>query len=133
MKWVIDSSAWIELFTEGPKAEEVAAVIGSAEGLVVPAPVLAEVHRWLLEASDPGRALVAVASMRQGEGVPIDESIAMECAELADKEGIGIIQSMVVCAARRRGARVLSMDPALARLAEVEWLVPAKRKKKHKD
>lgn len=132
MKWVIDSSAWIELLTEGPKAKEVAVTIEAADALVVPAAVLAEVHHWLLQETDPARALVAVASLRQGEMVPVDESLAMKSAELAHDQGIGVIQAMVVATARQRNARVLSMDPALARLAEVEWIVPGKKKKKDK-
>ena len=47
MSLVVDSSGWIEYFTEGPNCDHFADAILDAENLYVPTIVLLEVYRWV--------------------------------------------------------------------------------------
>ena len=45
---VVDSSGWIEVFTDGPQAGSFVAVLDSAPALVVPVISILEVFKWVL-------------------------------------------------------------------------------------
>lgn len=48
MPAVIDSSGWIEFFTDGQNSDKFESVLNSADELVVPTIIITEVYRWLL-------------------------------------------------------------------------------------
>ena len=63
---VVDSSAWLEYFADGPNAEEFAGAIAGTDGLIVPSITLFEVFKRIRVERDPAAALYAVAQMRRG-------------------------------------------------------------------
>ena len=64
--WLVDSSGWIEYFTDGPNASCFAPAIEQPKSLVVPSLSLLEVYRWMLRRHGEGPAIQAIALMRQG-------------------------------------------------------------------
>lgn len=46
---VVDSSSWIEVFTNGPRAEQFLAQMADKRALVVPAISIFEVVKWVLQ------------------------------------------------------------------------------------
>ena len=63
---VIDSSAWLEYFANGPNASFFARAIEQTDDLVVPSLTLYEVFKKVLQQADEGNAFQAVAVMQQG-------------------------------------------------------------------
>ena len=59
---VVDSSGWIEVFTDGPKADRFLAVLEQDDLLVVPAISLLEVFKWVLREHSEARWLTLTAS-----------------------------------------------------------------------
>jgi hypothetical protein len=45
---VVDSSGWIEVFTNGAQAEHFLALMADERALVVPAITIFEVYKWVL-------------------------------------------------------------------------------------
>jgi hypothetical protein len=62
---VVDSSGWIEVFTDGPLASRFVAVLDSEATLVVPAISILEVFRWVLREHSEAQAIQAVAAMQR--------------------------------------------------------------------
>ena len=46
MPAVVDSSGWIEYFTDGSNAERFAGAIANADALIVPSITITEVYSW---------------------------------------------------------------------------------------
>ena len=63
---VVDSSAWLEYFANGPNASFFAPAIEQTDELLVPSLTIYEVFKRILQQRDEGHALQAVAVMQQG-------------------------------------------------------------------
>jgi len=59
---VVDSSGWIEMFTNGPLADRFLAVIEAETNLVVPAISILEVFKWVLPEHSEAQAIQAAAA-----------------------------------------------------------------------
>jgi len=56
------------------------------------------------------RALEAVAALRKATIVPVDETLALEAADLALLHGLAMADAIVYATARRHGARLVTTD-----------------------
>jgi predicted nucleic acid-binding protein len=80
---LVDSSAWLEYFADGPNAAFFAAAIEKPSELVVSMINIYEVFRRVLQQRDESAALRAVAAMEQGTLIDVSEPIALHAAQLA--------------------------------------------------
>ncbi len=55
-------------------------------------------------------AFQAVAAMRRATLVPVDESIALEAADLSLEHGLAMADALVYATAQRAGATLVTMD-----------------------
>ena len=85
---VVDSSAWLEYFADGPNAGEFAEVIFETERLIVPSITLFEVFKRIRGQRDLDSALYAVAQMQRGTVVDLDTNLAIAAAELSAESGL---------------------------------------------
>ena len=79
---VVDSSAWLEYFADGPNAGYFAAAVEDVDALLVPSITLLEVFKRVLQQRDEDAALQSVALMQQGRVVDLDGAIALTAARL---------------------------------------------------
>ena len=82
-KAVVDSSGWIEVFTNGPLAERFIAVLDAEAALVVPAISILEVFKWVLREHSEAQAIQAVAVMQRGLVVDLGSRLAIASAQLS--------------------------------------------------
>lgn len=108
--WVVDSSGWIEYFTDGPNADHFAAAIEQPESLLVPSISVLEVVRWMLRRHGEGAAIQAAALMRQGREVTPDEDLALQAAHLDPACRLPLADSVMLASARAHGATLLTQD-----------------------
>ena len=69
---VVDSSAWLEYFADGPNAGFFARAIEDTAALIAPSLSLYEVYKWILQQRGENAALQAIAVMQQGDVVALD-------------------------------------------------------------
>ena len=60
---VVDSSGWIEVFTNGPQADRFLEVLADETSLIVPAITVFEVFKWILREHSEAQAIQAIAVM----------------------------------------------------------------------
>ena len=77
---VVDSSAWLEYFADGPNASFFAGPIEDAEALVVPTICLFEVFQRVRQQYDESAAPQVLAAMVQGTVVDLEAEIAVSAA-----------------------------------------------------
>ncbi len=118
---VVDSSAWLEYFADGPNAAEFAEPIADTERLVVPSITLFEVFKRVRVQRDPAAALYAVAQMMHGRVVDLDAELAVAAAALSDETGLAMADSVVLATARAAGATLWTQDSDFEAMDGVEY------------
>jgi predicted nucleic acid-binding protein len=107
---VVDSSAWLEYFANGPNASFFAAAIEKTDELLVPSLTLYEVFKRVLRQRDEGHALQAVAIMQQSTVIDLDGSIALDAARISVASKLPMADSIILATARAYGATVWTQD-----------------------
>ena len=107
---LVDSSAWLEYFADGPNAKYFSHAIESTAELLVPTVCLAEVFKRILTQRDEGRALTAITAMQQGRVVDLTAAIALTAARLGAESGLPFADSVILATARVHGAEVWTQD-----------------------
>ena len=118
---VVDSSAWLEYFANGPNASFFAPAIEKTAELIVPTLALYEVFKRVLHQRDEGTALQAVAVMQQGAVVDLDPSLALMAARLSVDLHLPMADSVILATARREGAVLWTQDADFKEMPGVEY------------
>ncbi len=120
---VVDSSAWLEYFGDGPNAGEFADAIADTERLVVPSITLFEVFKRIRLQRDLAAALYAVAQMQRGRVVDLEANLAVAAAELSAVAGLPMADSIILATARTSDATLWTQDADFEGLEGVEYRV----------
>jgi len=119
---VVDSSAWLEYFANGPGAGFFATAIEDSSRLVVPTICLLEVFKRVLQQKAEGAALQAVAVMQHGQVHVMDSSIAISAARLGVAHKLPLADSVVLAVARHCEALLWTQDADFEGLDNVRYL-----------
>jgi predicted nucleic acid-binding protein len=126
---VVDSSAWLEFFADGPNAGEFAGAIEDADSLIVPTITLFEVFKRIRVQRDADLALEAVAFMQRGRAIDLDADLAIEAADLSIDLKLPLADSVILATARRHGATLWTQDSDFNGIPGVEYRRPRGRKR----
>jgi predicted nucleic acid-binding protein len=118
---VVDSSAWLEYFANGPNASFFAPPIQQIDRLIVPSLSLFEVFKRVLQQRDDNDALQAVAIMQQGTVVDLDSSVALSAARLSVESKLPMADSVVLATARKYDATLWTQDADFKGLDNVRY------------
>jgi len=86
--------------------------------LLVSAIEVYEVYKVIRREISEARALAAVAAMRRATIAPIDESLALEAADISLVHGLAMADSVVYATARRHRAKLVTADADFEELPE---------------
>ena len=118
---VVDSSAWLEYFADGPNASIFAGPVEDTGSLVVPSISLFEVFKRVLQHSDESAALQAVAVMQQGTVVNLGAAIAVNAARLSVDLRLPLADSVILATAREYGAELWTQDAEFKGIEGVQY------------
>ena len=96
---LVDSSGWLEYFTNGKKADFFAAANEDTEHSIVSTINLYEVFKKILQQRDEYSALQAIALMQQGKVVDVDSSISLLSAKQSIDLKIPMADSIILTTA----------------------------------
>jgi len=125
---LVDSSAWLEYFADGPNAKEFAIAIEDLDHLLVPTLCLLEVFKRVLSQKGETEALEKVAQMHQGKIVDLDASIAMNAAKLGFTLRLPLADSVVLATARMHQAVLWTQDSDFEDIEGVRYFRKMKNK-----
>ena len=118
---VVDSSAWLEYFANGPNASYFAPAVEDVGELLVPSLTISEVFRRVFQQAGESQALNAVAAMQQGRVVDLDERIALSAARVSLECKLPLADSVVLATARAFSATVWTQDEDFKGLPDVRY------------
>ena len=119
---VVDSSGWIEFFTDGPLAAQYAARLRSLTSVVMPVIVLYEVYKRLKRDLSEDDALVAVSAMQRATVVPVTAEIALTAADLSLEHGLAMADAVILATARLHRAELVTSDRDFETIPGVTYL-----------
>ncbi len=119
---VVDSSAWLEYFAEGPNAGHFADAIEDTAALVVPSITLLEVFKHISHQRDEATALQYVAVMQQGRVIALDAALAVRAASLGLCHKLPLADSIIYATAKQAAAIVWTQDSDFEGLDGVRYL-----------
>ncbi|WP_018878729.1 type II toxin-antitoxin system VapC family toxin [Thioalkalivibrio sp. ALE28] len=119
---VVDSSAWLEYFADGPNADVFADAIETTAELIVPTISLYEVFKRVLQQRGEAAALQAAALMQQGELVELTGPLALSAASLGAQHGLPLADSIIYATARAHQADLWTQDADFDGLAAVHYI-----------
>jgi len=119
---VIDSSGWVEFFTDGPLADDYAARLRKLSAVVTPVIVIYEVYKRLKRDLSEDDGVIAVSAMQRTQVVAIDQEIALTAADLSLEHGLAMADAMVLATARKFRAELVTSDRDFEGITGVTYL-----------
>lgn len=119
---LVDSSGWLEFFTEGPLAATYAAYLKHPAGLITPTVVLYEVYKVIKRQRSEEEALAAAAQMGKTRLVPLSDTIALTAADVSVAHRVAMADAIIYATALAEGAKLVTSDADLAALPGVTYL-----------
>src|SRR3990172_3494938 len=116
MTLIVDSSGWIEFFTNGLRAEEYARYLKN------PTILLYEVYKKIRRERTEEEALVAVSLMNRTAVIPLTESIALLAAEVSLKHSLPMADAVVYATALEQNCKVVTSDAHFKNLERVVYI-----------
>lgn len=107
---VLDSSAWLEFFADGPYANEFAGRLKQPGAILTPTVVLYEVYKWIKRERSEEEAVHAVATMKRTRVIELSEEIALTAADLSLALKLAMADAFVLATARAHGAELVTTD-----------------------
>ena len=114
---VLDSSCWLEYFSNSPRADLYAEAIGDTAALIVPVITIYEVYKVALREFGVAHANQAIALMREGQVVDINLNLALSAAAT----GLPMADSLIYATAQTRGAILWTQNAHFKALAGVKF------------
>jgi len=118
---VIDSSAWLEFFADGPNAAEFAQPLGERDSLIVPTITIYEVFKVVCRQRGEDAALQVAALMQQGMVIELTPSLAMVAAKTSLEIGLPMADSIILATARLYDAILWTQDEHFRGLPGVRY------------
>lgn len=118
---VVDSSAWLEYFCEGPNASNYLAPLENPEKLIVPVVTIYEVFKFLLHQRDEDAALLAIGQMQKGIVVPVDSKLAIQASVLSLQYKIPMADSLILATAQAYSATIWTQDAHFQTIPDVKY------------
>ena len=124
---ILDSSGWLEYFSDGPSAENFTEPLEKLDELLVPTICLYEVFKVVLRESGEDNAIQAIAMMKQGEIVDLTQDIAIMAAKISHEQKLPMADSIILSTAQRYDATIWTQDVDFEGKPSVQYF--AKKKK----
>jgi predicted nucleic acid-binding protein len=118
---VVDTSAWLEYFADGPNASFFAEPIERGSGLLVPSLTIYEVFKRVALQRDEHAALQAIAIMQQGEVINLHSGIAISAARISLAMKLPMADSIILATARAYDATLWTQDADFIGIERVQY------------
>ena len=119
---VVDSSGWIEYFTDGPLADKLAPYLEDLQEVVTPTIVIFEVYRVIRRQRSEEEAIAAVAPMPKTSVVDLDQFLALGAADVSVVHGLTMADAIVYATAQARGIPMVTADAHIEGLTDARVL-----------
>ena len=118
---LVDSSGWLEYFTDGKNSEYFAPIIENTSELIVSVINLYEVYKKILSEKNNNAAIQAIALMQQPNVIDVTESVSILAAGLSIDLKIPMADSIIYATAKMHDAILWTQDSDFKNLEDVKY------------
>ncbi len=118
---LVDSSGWLEYFTDGPNASFFSRPLAQSSDLVVPSITIYEVFKAVLRQRGEIDALQAVALMQQGLVVDLTAEISIFAAKISIEFRLPMADSIILATSRMYRATLWTQDSDFEKIDGVRY------------
>jgi len=119
---IVDSSGWMEYFAGHQNADFFSPVIEDHENLLVPVICLYEVFKRVTQLRDISTAQTYIGDMLNGRVIDLDQSIALEAAQISLDLKLAMADSIILATARTHQATLWTQDEHFQGLPGVKYV-----------
>ena len=119
---LVDSSGWLEYITSDLKADLFAPYLEGERPVLVPAIVLYEVRKILLQRQPKTIADLFVSEALRRAVVPVDQEIALSAAVISMQHALPMADALIYATAEINGAELVTSDAHFKSLPRVTLL-----------
>ena len=123
---LVDSSGWLEFFSDGGNAGVFAEPLENVEELLVPAICLYEVFKVVLRERGENDAMQAVAVMEQGKVIDLTPDLALLAVRIGIEHKLPMADSIIAATAERYGAVIWTQDEDFVGMPSVRYFPKGK-------
>lgn len=116
---ILDSSCWLEYFSNSSRADVYTQVIADTGSLIVPIITLYEVYKVALREFGSAHANQAIALMREGQVIDIGLNLALSAAA----HGLSMADSLIYATAQAHQATLWTQDQHFKDLPGVKYFL----------
>jgi predicted nucleic acid-binding protein len=118
---IIDTSGWLEYFSDGPNAHSFLEPLNDIDSLIVPVITIYEVFKVVLRESNENDALQAVAAMQKGRVVDLNAHIAMKASKLSLQYSLPMADSIILATAQVYECVIWTQDADFENIENVKY------------
>lgn len=119
---VVDSSGWLEYFSDGDNADFFAPAIEDTQNLIVPVICIYEVFKRILQQSGVNEAQQHIGDMKLGRIVELDETLSLSAAKLSTDLRLPMADSIILATTRANNATLWTQDEHFKDLDDVKYI-----------
>ncbi len=119
---VVDSSGWLEYFTDGVNAAFFKPAITDEKNLIIPTICLYEVFKYILLHKNEEEALQVMGWMSFGQIVDVDREIAVLAAQLSIDHHLAMADSLILAVAQTHEAVLWTQDEHFKALPGTKYI-----------
>ncbi len=119
---IVDSSGWLEWFSNGKLADAYEKHLRDRENILVPTIILFEVYKVLKREVSEEKALRAAGYMKNRLVAHLDEPLALAAADIALQAGLAMADAIIVATARANNCSIITSDADLKNQPNVIYI-----------
>jgi predicted nucleic acid-binding protein len=119
---IVDSSGWLEYFTDGVNAYFFVPVIEETENLLVPVICIYEVFKRILLVQGLEVAELRIADLFKGQQAILDNQLALTAAQLSVEYRLPMADSLILATARTYEATLWTQDEHFKDITGVKYI-----------
>jgi len=119
---LVDSSGWLEYFSDGSNAGYFKSAIKDEEHLIVPTICLYEVFKITLVRAGEEEALRVAGLMSFGKITDLDREMALAAAQISIEEKLAMADSIILATARLCEATLWTQDEHFKAIPGVKYI-----------
>lgn len=119
---LVDTSGWLEFFTDAHLAEKYFNYLEKIENVVVPTLVIYEVYKKIKKERGEEEALLAIAHMGKAKLVALDDTLALLAADASLKHNLSMADAIIYATCLQENAKLITSDVHFSGLNQVIYL-----------
>jgi predicted nucleic acid-binding protein len=118
---IVDSSGWLEYFSDGPNSKHFSNPLKDSASLVVPVITIYEVFKVVLRETGENEALLAVAAMQKGRVIDVTTNLAMKASKLSLIHNLPMADSIILATAKAHDCTIWTQDADFKNIPGVKF------------